>query len=185
MPPKLAAEASFPYTFAFLCPAIATAYPKYPDEPDWKTLLRTVPPKVLAAVLLSEPQTCEQREGKVSHIGRPSRKQSVRTIPPMAIPTFIMFVSAMRVLPSTTVPSKDPDHGFQSTMLIPPRGRRSRAMTVLPEMVEPRAPKTTIPPSVQSMTVFPVTVEAPQAIEIPSAHSPGPTFADQSVARLN
>ena len=31
-----------------------------------------------------------------------------------------------------------------------------------------------------------VTVEAPQAIEIPSAHSPGPTLADQSVvSRLN
>lgn len=69
LPPKLAAEASFPYTFAFLCPAIATAYPKYPDEPDWKTLLRTVPPKVLAAVLLSEPQTCDERAGKVSYNG--------------------------------------------------------------------------------------------------------------------
>lgn len=109
------------------------------------------------------------------------RLSEPQTMPPIAMPTFIMFVSAINVLPSTTVPSNDPDQGFQSTMLMPPSGRRFLAMTVLPETVEPSAPKTTIPPSVQSVTVLPVTVEAPHAIEIPSAHSPGPTFADQSV----
>jgi len=63
-PPKLAPLASFPSTRAFWCPAIATAYPKYPELRDWKTLLRMVPPKVRAAVRLSEPQTCEKRKGQ-------------------------------------------------------------------------------------------------------------------------
>lgn len=66
-------------------------------------------------------------------------------MPPSAIPVLIMLVSAKSVLPSTTVPSNDPEKGLQSTRLIPPRGLRSRAMMVFPLTTEPRAPKMTMP----------------------------------------
>lgn len=42
-------------------------------------------------------------------------------------------------------------------------------MIVFPEMTEFSAPKMTIAPSVASVTVFPDTVDDPQAKEIPSA----------------
>lgn len=54
-------------------------------------------------------------------------------------------------------------------MLMPPRKLRFTALIVLPEMVEPGEPKMTIPPSVASVMVLPVTVESAQERLMPSA----------------
>lgn len=54
-------------------------------------------------------------------------------------------------------------------MLIPPSPCRCSVMMVLPLIVDPSAPKTTIAPSVVSTIVLPPTNKFRQASEIPSA----------------
>lgn len=163
-----------------------------------KVFCVTVPPKVLATVRLSTPQV----------------------MPPIGIPILIKLPRAQMVFCVTTVPSNEPLKGAQSTMLleksrqihcrkmklnkthIPPRSWRLSEMMVLPEMVEPGAPKTytaravsfvqeimarceltTIAPSVASVITLPVTVLPLHASEMPSA--PATTEGRQRESKLS
>lgn len=77
----------------------------------------------------------------------------------------------MKVFFEMVTLEKSPDQGAKSTMLSPPRASRVAEMMVLLVKVELGAWKTTMPPSVASWTTLLKTLEAPQAMDMPSAHS--------------